>query len=142
MQVEEIMSARAIRVGPEEPVAVAARMLSRYNVGSLPVCGEDGKLLGMITDRDIVLRCVAGERDPERTPVRHIMTGKVVSIQAQASLEDAAAKMAREQVRRLPVEDRGKLCGIVSVGDLARAPGYATEAAQVLEQICSGISRR
>ena len=79
MKVKDVMTPRVIRVGPEEPAAVAARMLARYNVGALPVCDENGKICGMITDRDIVLRCVAADRNPEKVPVKHIMTGRVVT---------------------------------------------------------------
>ncbi len=142
MKVRQIMTPRAIRVGPEEPAAVAARMLARYNVGALPVCREDGKVCGMITDRDIVLRCVAAGRDPERVPVRHVMTGKVVTVNAEMDVKDAAERMAREQVRRLPVEEGGKLCGILTLGDIANSPQYSMEAAQALGQICTGISNR
>lgn len=142
MKVRQIMTPRAIRIGPEEPAAVAARMLSRYNVGALPVCREDGKICGMITDRDIVLRCVAAGRDPERIPVRHVMTGKVITVNADMAVTDAAERMAREQVRRLPVEENGKLCGILTLGDIANAPQYTMEAAQALGQICTGISNR
>lgn len=142
MKVKDVMTPRVIRVGPEEPAAVAARMLARYNVGALPVCDMEGKILGMITDRDIVLRCVAGDRDPEKVPVRHLMTSRVITVNADMSLSAAAEKMAREQVRRLPVEDRGRLCGMLTLGDLATAPEYAMEAAEVFSQICTGISQR
>lgn len=142
MKVKEIMTPRAIRVGPEEPVAVAARMLARYNVGALPVCTPEGKICGMLTDRDIILRCVAGSRNPEKVPVRYVMTGKVVTVGAEMDVLDAARRMAREQVRRLPVDDRGKLCGILTLGDLARAPQLSMEAAQALNHICMGLSSR
>ena len=85
MKVKDVMTPRVIRVGLEEPAAVAARMLARYNVGALPVCDENGKICGMITDRDIVLRCVAPDRNPEKVPVRHIMTGRVVTVGADMS---------------------------------------------------------
>lgn len=142
MKVKDVMTHRAIRVGPEEPAAVAARMLARYNVGALPVCDENGKICGMITDRDIVLRCVASDRNPEKVPVRHIMTSRVVTVNSEMSLSAAAEKMAREQVRRLPVEEQGRLCGMLSLGDLANTPEYEMEAAEVFSQICTGISSR
>lgn len=142
MKVKEIMTPRAIRVGPEEPVAVAARMLARYNVGALPVCTPDGKICGMITDRDIILRCVAGSRNPEKVPVRYVMTGKVATVGAEMDVLDAAQRMAREQVRRLPVDNQGKLCGMLTLGDIARAPNMSMEAAQALNQICMGLSSR
>ena len=131
MKVKDVMTPRVIRVGPEEPAAVAARMLARYNVGALPVCDENGKICGMITDRDIVLRCVAADRNPEKVPVKHIMTGRVVTVGADMSLAAAAEKMARD-----------RLCGMVTLGDLANAPEYAMEAAEAFGQICSGISNR
>ena len=142
MQVRDLMNPSVVTITPQESASLAARLLSRHNVGSLPVCGEDGGLRGIVTDRDIVLRCVAADRNPEKVPVKHIMTGRVVTVGADMSLAAAAEKMAREQVRRLPVEERGRLCGMVTLGDLANAPEYAMEAAEAFGQICSGISNR
>lgn len=79
MTLREIMSKTVVRIRPDEPVGVAARALSRYNIGALPVCGYDGRLRGVITDRDIVTRCLAADRDPAKTTVGQIMTGRVVS---------------------------------------------------------------
>lgn len=142
LKVRDIMTRQVVRVDPEEPVAVAARMLSRYNVGALPVCDEEGRVRGMVTDRDIVLRCVAAGRDPERTPVRHVMTGRVVTVGAEQPLLAAAEKMAREQVRRLPVEDRGRLCGVVTLADIAGNQETSMEAAEALTEICANVSSR
>ncbi len=142
MQVKDVMTPRAIRVGPGEPVAVAARMLSRYNIGALPVCEESGKILGVVTDRDLVLRCMAADRNPEKVPVRDVMTTKVVTVNSESSLEEAGAKMAREQVRRLPVEKNGRLCGILSLGDLANTHRYSMESAEILSQISTGLRHR
>lgn len=141
-KVKDIMTRQVVRVDPEEAVAVAARMLSRYNVGALPVCGEDGQIQGMVTDRDIVLRCVAADRDPEKTPVRYIMTGRVITVGADCSVLAAAEKMAREQVRRLPVEDRGRLCGVVTLGDIASNQETNMEAAEAFAEICTSVSSR
>ncbi|KAB4601492.1 CBS domain-containing protein, partial [Bacteroides thetaiotaomicron] len=74
MQVRDLMSQGVVSITPGESAALAARLLSRHNVGSLPVCGEDGRLRGIVTDRDIVLRCVAAEEDPSKVPVRDIMS--------------------------------------------------------------------
>lgn len=142
VRVRDIMTRQVIRVDQEEPVAVAARMLSRYNVGALSVCDQDGRIRGMVTDRDIVLRCVAADRDPERTPVRHVMTGRVVTVGAEQPLLAAAEKMAREQVRRLPVEDRGRLCGVITLGDIAANQETSMEAAEALTEICANVSSR
>ena len=131
MQVKEVMSRRIIAISPEETVAVAARLLSQHNIGALPVCSRDGRLRGMVTDRDIVVRCVAAGDDPERTRVAEIMTRRVL----------AAKLMAREQVRRLPVQERGRLVGMVSLGDVAVRPDYTMEAGEALQEISQNIRR-
>ena len=74
MQVRDLMNPSVVSITPGESASLAARLLSRHNLGSLPVCGEDGGLRGIVTDRDIVLRCVAAEEDPAQTPVKDIMS--------------------------------------------------------------------
>ena len=74
MKLREVMTAPVIRIHPDETVAVAARTLERYNIGILPVCGGDGKLCGLVTDRDLVTRCLAAGRSPANTTVRDDMT--------------------------------------------------------------------
>ena len=120
MKIKDIMSSKVISVSPEESAAVAARLFSRYNIGALPVCGREGKLRGMVTDRDIVLRCVAAQEDPNHTKISEIMTRRVVSVDAEESVQSAVDLMAREQIRRLPVEQNGKVVGMVSLGDFAK----------------------
>ena len=87
MQVKEVMSRRIIAISPEETVAVAARLLSQHNIGALPVCSRDGRLRGMVTDRDIVVRCVAAGDDPERTRVAEIMTRRVLAAEPDRSVD-------------------------------------------------------
>lgn len=135
MLVKDIMSDKVISVSPEESATVAARMLARYNIGALPVCTTEGRLRGVVTDRDIVLRCVATEEEPERMKVSELMTRRVISVDANEPAENAAELMAREQIRRLPVERNGRLVGMVSLGDLAKVPDYSTEAAEALSEI-------
>ena len=79
MKLRDVMTNPVIRINPEESVAVAARTLDRYNIGALPVCGSDGRLCGLITDRDIVTRCLAAGRSASSTPVRDVMTAKVIT---------------------------------------------------------------
>ena len=142
MQVKELMSGNVIAVSPEETAAVASRMLARHNIGALPVCGAGGRLLGMVTDRDIVMRCVAADRDASQTPVREIMTNRVVSVTPEDDAEQAAALMAREQVRRLPVTERGQLVGLLSLGDLSVNRTMQMEASACLAEISCNIRRR
>ena len=141
MKVKDVMSTNVICVEPNESAAVAARLLSRFNVGALPVCTKDGRLRGMVTDRDIVLRCVAADDDAQSVKVSEIMTRRIYSVDAQESIQNASALMARRQVRRLPVEEDGKLVGMVSLGDVARLHDYTTEAAEALGEISKNTKR-
>lgn len=142
MTLREIMTGTVIRIRPEEPVAVAARALTQYNIGILPVCGSDGRLCGLVTDRDIVTRCLAAGRSAANTPVRDVMTTHVVSAQPDMEVGTAAHLMGREQVRRLPVVERGKLCGMVSLADMALRPGSTYDAGDALSAISSNLSSR
>lgn len=141
MQVKDIMSTKIISISPNESATVAARLLSRYNIGALPVCGKEGRLRGMVTDRDIVLRCVASEDDPNSTKVSEIMTRRVISVSADESVQRASEIMAREQIRRLPVEEDGKLIGMLSLGDLAKGQNCSMEAAAALSEISENVKR-
>ena len=109
MTVQELMNPKVITIEPSASAALAARLLSRYNVGALPVCTPDRRLRGIVTDRDIVLRCVAPEEDPAQTPVRDIMSRRCTTISPQEDCREASRLMALHQIRRLPVVEEGKL---------------------------------
>ncbi len=142
MKLRDIMTNPVVRIHPEESVAVAARTLSRYNIGALPVCGSDGRLCGLVTDRDLVTRCLASGRTPESTPVRDVMTRQVISAQPDMEVSLAANLMGREQIRRLPVVEKERLCGMVSLGDLAVMEDSAIEAGDALTEISENLSSR
>ena len=142
MKVRDLMSKPVIRIHADEPVSVAARTLTHYNIGALPVCGTDGKICGMLTDRDIVTRCLAADRSLERTTVRDVMTSQVQSVEADADAALAAHIMGRRQIRRLPVLENGHLCGVISLGDLANCEENAFDAADALTEITGNISNR
>ena len=142
MKVRELMTSPVIQIGAEESVSVAARTLAHYNVGMLPVCGGDGQLCGILTDRDIVTRCLAANRSPEKTSVKEIMTGQVLTAQPDMDTGAAAHLMGRQQVRRLPVIENGKLCGMLSLGDLANREESVFDATDALTEITSNISNR
>ena len=142
MKVRELMSAPVIRIHPEESVAVAARTLARYNIGILPVCGSDGRVCGLVTDRDIVTRCLASGRPPAVTPVREVMTTQILSARPEMDAAAAAEIMGRAQIRRLPVLENGRLCGMVSLGDLAAREETGYDAADALGEISNTLSRR
>jgi CBS domain-containing protein len=142
MKVRELMTSPAIRISQDETVEVAARTLTHYNIGALPVCGSDGRVCGVVTDRDLVTRCMASGRPAGQMKVRDVMTGTVVSVQPDMDAETVAHLMGQQQVRRLPVMENGKLCGMVSLGDLANREDSCMGAADALADICSNISAR
>lgn len=142
MKLREVMTNPVVRIHPDESVAVAARTLTHYNIGILPVCGSDGRLCGLVTDRDIVTRCLAAGRSPAATSVREVMTANIVSARPDMDTAMAASLMGREQIRRLPVMENGKLCGMVSLGDLAVQDETAYDAGDALAEISSNLSSR
>ena len=103
------------------------------------MCTPDRRLRGMVTDRDIVLRCVAAEADPAQTPVRDIMTRGCATVSPGDDCREATRLMALHQVRRLPVVEGGKLVGMISLSDLARSGRFDMEAAQALSEISENI---
>ena len=135
MKVNEIMSNAVVKIHPEETVQVAARTLKQHNIGFLPVCGTDGKLCGLLTDRDLITRCVAANLNPENTTVRQVMTSRVLSVRPDMEASAAAHLMGREQIRRLPVVENGKVCGVVSIGDLSRREESVMDAADAMSEI-------
>ena len=140
MEVKQVMNRQVIAVSPEEPVSVAARLMTRHNVGALPVRDRDGSLCRILTDRDVVTRCVALERPLQETSVARVMTARVATVPPTASLDQAAALLSREQVRRLPVVEGRRLVGMVTLSDLSRqAP--AQDTADVLREITANIKR-
>ena len=142
MKLREIMTGQVVRIRPEEPVGVAARMLAQYNIGALPVCGYDGSLKGLVTDRDIVTRCLAAGRDPAKTQVSQVMTARVVTARPDMEVSLASHLMGREQVRRLPIVENGRLCGMVSLGDLAMQDETSIDAGDALTEISNNLSSR
>ena len=142
MKLRDIMTDTVIRIHPDESVAVAARTLARYNIGILPVCGGDGRVCGLVTDRDLVVRCLAAGRSPASTAVRDVMTTGVISARPDMETSAAAGLMGREQIRRLPVMENGRLCGMVSLGDLAVKEATVFEATDALADISNNLSVR
>lgn len=141
MKVKELMTQPVIHIGPGESVAVAARTLAHYNIGALPVCGAGGQLYGLVTDRDLVTRCVAAGKDPGKVTVREVMTGQLACASPDMEIGVAAHLMGSRQVRRLPVVEGGRLCGMLSLGDLAKREDSVMDAADALADVTSNIGR-
>jgi len=118
-RIKDVMTPHAKSISPDTSLVAAALIMRDLNVGSLPVC-EDNYVVGIVTDRDLAIRGLAGFRNPESIPVRSIMSDDVACVFAGQDVEEAARIMEMKQVRRLPVlNQENELVGIVSLGDLA-----------------------
>ena len=106
------------------------------------MCDHGGNLCGLVTDRDLVTRCIASGRSPASTPVKDVMTTHIVSARPDMETSAAAGLMGREQIRRLPVVENGKLCGMVSLGDLAVKEETTYDAGDALMGISESLSSR
>jgi CBS domain-containing protein len=118
-KVKDVMTARPTSIDGGAAAVEAARLMTSENVGSLPVV-EDGRLVGMVTDRDLAINVVATGLDPNAVTVAEICTGNLVTTAPDEPLDDALTRMARVQVRRLPVVEDGELVGILAQADVAR----------------------
>lgn len=120
MKLSKIMTHGFEAVPLHASLAEAAAKMAHEDIGALPVCADGGDVIGMVTDRDITVRAVAGGKDPTRTKVEEVMTPEVISCREDADIEEACQLMEERRVRRLLVTDGGgKPRGIVSLGDLA-----------------------
>jgi CBS domain-containing protein len=117
----EIMTPDATCVGETETLLAAASKMADLGVGSLPICGSDNRLKGMLTDRDIVVKALATGRDPGSVTAGDLAEGKPVTIGADDDAAEILRTMAEHKVRRLPVIDGHTLVGIVAIADVARA---------------------
>lgn len=136
MQVKEVMTAGVECAHSYDPIAGAAQRMRDLNVGSLPVCGEEDKLVGMLTDRDITVRATAAACDPCGTMVRDVMTPDIITCFEDEDVRHAAEIMEERQIRRLPVLDANKrLVGMLSLGDLAVKTADERLSGEALERV-------
>jgi CBS domain-containing protein len=117
----ELMTEGAQCIKENESLIDAARRMKELDVGALPICGENERLVGMLTDRDIVVKCLAEGGDPRQMTARELAEGTPVTISADAEIEEALALMEENQIRRLPVIENRRLVGILAQADVARA---------------------
>ena len=134
LRIKEIMTNNVAYVSPETNLVEVAQLMQKHNVGAMPVM-EGGNVVGMVTDRDIVVRNVAHQKDPASTPVSAVMSSQVESVTPNMELNKAAELMSNKQVRRLPVIEGNKLVGIVSLGDLATQAKYDVELGKTLTEV-------
>jgi len=134
MKISEIMTKDVISLSVDDTVEHAAKLMKQHNIGSIPVNTKE-KIVGIVTDRDIILRCVAEGKDLKTQVVREIMTSNPVVGDENINVDDAARIMSERQIRRLPIVGNNSLVGMVSLGDLAVDPNLATQATVALSEI-------
>ena len=134
MKVKDIMTRNVQTVSENCTIEEVAEHMKRLNVGSIPVCDDLNRLVGVVTDRDIVIRGLTSGSDVH-TPVGQVMTTNPVTITPDTSVHEAARIMAENQIRRLPVVENNEVVGIVSIGDLAVRDIYVNEAGDALSSI-------
>ena len=139
MNIRDVMTPNPRTISPDESIQNAARIMRDLDTGVVPVV-ENGRPVGMVTDRDIVVRAVADGQ--LNRPVRDIVSGGVVSASPEMSTREAAELMSEHQVRRLPVVENERLVGIVSIGDLAVKEGKDKRVGDALQDISQGVKER
>lgn len=136
MKIKDIMNTDLKWVTPDTDLVKAAEIMQRYDIGIVPVCNNDRKLLGLVTDRDIVIRNVVTGKNPEDSYVKDIMSSVIKTGTPNMSIDEACDVMSEWQVRRLPIVENDKLVGIVSLGDIAIDYDFDVEVSNCLCDIC------
>ncbi|SNQ47687.1 Hypoxic response protein 1 [Frankia canadensis] len=135
----DIMHRDATCIGSSETLLDAARMMKDLGVGALPICGEDDRLQGIITDRDIVIRCLAAGGDPATTPASALAQGTPFYVDADAHVDQVLHSMSQHRVKRVPVIENHRLVGMISEADLASSGQLSeTQLGQLVEAVKSG----
>jgi CBS domain-containing protein len=140
MKIREIMTTDVTTAELNTTLEEIATIMRHEDVGAVPIL-DDGELAGLVTDRDIVLRCVAEGRDPGECSAEDILTEGLVTVTPDQNVDDAAEIMSRNQIRRLPVLQSGKLVGMVSLGDIAVKENNDRVSGNTLEDISEGVKQ-
>jgi CBS domain-containing protein len=141
MKVKDLMTREPATLAPEASCGEAATLMRQEDCGSIPIVREGGRLVGIVTDRDIVVRAVAAGKDPRATPVSQVMSADPVTVAPDADVDEAERIMSDRQIRRLPVVEDGKLVGILVLGQIARREPEA-ETGETLKDISQPSSGR
>lgn len=133
MKVKDLMSTSIVSVKPETSIEQVARQMRQADVGAIPVCDDRDQVLGIITDRDIVVRALSTGNNQKTA--KEIMTRNPILASPNMNVHEAALLMAKNQIRRLPVVDNNRMTGVMSMADLARKSIYVDEAGDALSAI-------
>ena len=137
MKIKDIMTAKPLTLTTDSTVKEAAELMQKNDIGAIPITNsENEKLMGIITDRDIILRCISKDFDTNTTTVKDIMTENVITVCPENSITESSRIMAKNKVRRLPVCENGKVVGMVSLGDISRSKLMFAETAAACCDIC------
>ena len=134
MKVKELMTADPATLAPDATLGEAATLMKQEDCGSIPIV-QDGRLVGIVTDRDIVIRAIAAGKDPRSTRISEVMSADPVTVRSDDDAKEAERLMAERQIRRLPVCDDGKLAGILVIGQLARRERDDERVGETLKEI-------
>ena len=140
MKVKECMCQDVCTIKPETKIGEAAKLMAENHIGCIPVCDNNNKICGIITDRDVLLRCVACDKDIKQTPVSDIMTCDVRTCKETDEITNAQTTMGQNQIRRLPVcDNQNRVVGILTLGDLVQNENKIgnQEVATTIENICN-----
>ncbi len=138
MKVKDLMSTNIRCISEDTPVHLIALYMKKTNVGCMPVCDDAGHVLGIVTDRDIVLRAAADDSKSVRnTTAAEIMTLNPVTVSSNSNIHDASLLFSAHKIRRLPVTEASRIVGMLSLGDIASKPVYIDEAGDALSAISS-----
>jgi len=141
MKVRDLMTADPATLAPDATLGEAATLMKQEDCGSIPIV-DNGRLVGIVTDRDIVIRAIAAGKDPRSTRVSEVMSADPVTIGSDDDAREAETLMADRQIRRLPVCDDGKLAGILVIGQLARRERDEDRVGETLKEISEPKSGR
>ena len=137
MRVKECMCSSVVQATPDTTLSDIAKLMSSNKVGSIPICNTQNHVVGFITDRDIITRCIANNLNCANTKASDIMNTEVIKTTPDTDIKEACECMSKNQIRRLPVIEDGQIVGILSMGDLAQSSHVSNkEVGQTLEYIC------
>jgi CBS domain-containing protein len=136
MKVRDAMAKTVTSARKDERVVDVAKKMKQEDAGFMPIVEDGGRLIGVITDRDIVIRCIAEGHDPRNEPAEHLMSTSVTTISPDDDIKDAARKMEDREIRRLAVVEGGRLVGVLSHGNVVQATG-----GKMAEQVTEGVTR-
>lgn len=135
MKVKDIMTKDVVIADKNDTVLTVAKLMKHHNIGTVPVVENAQKVLGMVTDRDIVLNMADYNFDPANTKALSLMSSKVYSVKPEADISSAIELMKKQQIRRLPVIENEKLVGMLSIGDIAVRSDYNIEMSEAIAEI-------